>query len=324
MKTFRLAVVLFLLGASLLEAGSRAFRLEFQIRGSAISRMLLLFPIRVFYEASATVDLTAAPQADGSICFDYAGVPRTAYVLRTLGFMGRSIALLTVSGEEEGSETFVDELLARWRAQAPEFAAKAKVTKKFFHRLLETGPLPFALERDRSGLYENVTVGLEPRYRHYPAKTGIYFNVFPMLADLLSLFNHPFLPIGGENGLFAAWPAEWVGGELDFTDDLNRAAGLLEKAVRSMVRVDQKFPFRLRFHFVSSSPDAIEICGEGFPDVPIWKGFMIREVIRRVRLRPADRMLLCDEIWMGIRNSRGQGGFGRLQLKMIDSREENR
>jgi hypothetical protein len=37
-----------------------------------------------------------------------------------------------------------------------------------------------------------------------------------------------------------------------------------------------------------------------------------------VRLRQADRALLEDEIWIGIRNSKGQGGFGRLWLKLIE------
>ena len=37
-----------------------------------------------------------------------------------------------------------------------------------------------------AGAYRDFIIGLEPRYIHYPAKTGIYFNVFPMLADLLT------------------------------------------------------------------------------------------------------------------------------------------
>ena len=93
---------------------------------------------------------------------------------------------------------------------------------------------------------------------------------------------------------------------------------MLEKVVKSLVTVRQKSPFRLRFRVSASSPEAIEICGECFPDVSLWKDFMIREMFRRVRLRPADRALLDDEIWIGIRNSKGQGGFGRLQLKLID------
>ena len=56
--------------------------------------------------------------------------------------------------------------------------------------------------------------------------------------------------------------------------------------------------------------------------MPLWKGFMIREVYRKVRLRAEDRMLLADEIWVSIRNGRGQGGYGHLQLNKIEIVEE--
>ncbi len=84
-------------------AEKAAYRLEYQIRGGAISRVLLLFPLRVFYEASVAVDLTARRQEDGSICFAYAGLPAPAYILRTLGFGGKTLALLTVGGDEVGT-----------------------------------------------------------------------------------------------------------------------------------------------------------------------------------------------------------------------------
>lgn len=302
---------------------SANYRLEYQIRGGAISRLLLLFPLRVFYEASVAVDLTAKRQKDGSTCFAYGGLPFPAYILRTLGFGGKTLALLTVGGDEAGSETFAGELLAQWRKGAPEFAAKAATVKKFPHRLLVTGPQPFAFERDAGGMYRGFVLGLAPRYRYFPAKTGIYFNVFPMLADLLRLFNHPFVPTPGR-AFSLPLPAEWNGDALDLSADLNRLAGLLEKAVKSLVTVEQKFPFRLRFRVASISAEEIEICGEGYPDVPLWKGFMIREMFRRVRLRPDDGELLSDEIWLGIRNYKGQGGFGRVLLKRMNSKEDAR
>jgi hypothetical protein len=298
-------------------AGDMTYRLEYQIRGGAISRLLLFFPIRVFYDASAAVDLTARPQPGGATCFAYAGIPRPAYILRTLGFSGKTLALLIVGGDDAAGELFVGDLLSRWRQQEPDFAAKVKAVKKFPYRLAVAGPQSFAFERDDSGFYRNIVLALEARYRYLPARTGIYFNVFPMLAELLKLFNHRFAPAAG-NVQSSPFFGEWPGDAIDLSAELNRAAGLLEKIVQSMVTVQQKSPFRLRFRVASSSPEAIEICGECFPDVPIWKGFMIREVFRRVRLRPADRALLEDEIWIGIRNNKGQGGFGRLKLKLID------
>jgi hypothetical protein len=329
MRRLRLAIFFpatLLLQALLLTAEGTAgpsYRLEYQLCGAAVSRVLLLFPLRVYYDASVAVDLTAGRQADGSTCFAYAGLPRPAYIVRTLGFGGKAVAVLTV-GEDEGSqEPFAGELLAQWRKLAPEFAARAKTIKKFPHRLLATGPLPFGFVRDAAGRYGDFVLGMEPRYRHYPARTGIYFNVFPLLADLLKLLNQPFVPGDPRHALSAPLPAEWSGDAMDLSSDLNRAAGMLEKVVKSLVTVEQKFPFRLRFRVTANRADEIEICGEGFPDVPLWKGFMIREVFRRVRLRPADGELLSDEIWLGVRNHKGQGGSGRLSLRRIESKEDD-
>ena len=296
-----------------------SYRLEYWIRGGAISRLLFIFPLRVFYEASASVDLTAISQDDGSICFSFARVPRTCFILRTLGFSGKSLALLTVGADD--SEAFAEEIISHWRSRTPEYAARVKTVKKFPF-LLAPGPHFFSFERDASGFYRDFMVGLKPRYRYYPAKTGIYFNVFPMFANLLKLLNHRFLPTHAAPGVGAVFPAEWEGDELDFSAELNHAAGLMEKQVKSLVTVDQKFRFRLRFHAAFSGAEEIEICGEGHPDVPLWKGFMLREVFRRIRLRPANRELLSDEIWLGIRNAKGQGGFGRLLLKKMDAKEK--
>ena len=98
---------------------------------------------------------------------------------------------------------------------------------------------------------------------------------------------------------------------------MNRLGEQLEKIVKSLVTVEQQFPFRLKFRVSENGPDEVEICGEAFPDVRIWKNFMIREIFRRVRVRLADGALVLDEIWIGIRNNKGQGGFGRLRLHLI-------
>ncbi len=302
-----------------------AYRLEFAIRGGAISRVLLLFPLRIFYEASAAVDLRAFRREDGSTGFAYAGLPRPAYVLRTMGFGGKTLALLVTDGDEPGgAEVFSGELLARWRQQAPEFSVRAARFKKFPHRLQATGPQLFSFRRDVSGAYLDIVMGLEPVYRHHPARTGSYFNVFPMLAHMLTLFNQRFMPGTDGQEPSTAFPSEWSGEELDLSADLNHMAGLMEKIVRAHVTVNQKYPFRLRFHAAAVGDDELEICGEAFPDVPLWKGFMIREMFRRLRLRPADGELLSDEIWLGLRSKNGQGGFGRLRLERILPKEDDR
>ena len=290
MKTPFARLLLFLLAARLLPAADPTYRLEYQIRGGAISRLLLFFPIRVFYDAAAAVDLTAHAQAGVGTCFAYAGLPRPAYIIRTLGFSGKTLALLTVGGEEAAGGDVAGELFSQWRKQEPEFAARVKTVKKFPHRLLATGPQSFAFDRDD----RRPLPGYRPRPGSplplLPGHTGIYFNVFPMLADLLKLLNHPFVPAATRGSPVRPFPAEWSGDAMDLSGDLNRAAGLAGKSRQVAGHGGAEIPVppalsRHRQH----APEAIEICGECFPDVSIWKGFMIREMFRRVRLRPADR-----------------------------------
>jgi hypothetical protein len=138
-----------------------------------------------------------------------------------------------------------------------------------------------------------------------------------MLPELLNMCNQRFTP-GQDISYSREFPTAWTGEDIDLSPNINRLASLLEKVVKSLVTVQQVFPFRLNYCVTENGPDEVEICAESFPDVPIWKDFMIREFLRRVRVRLADEVLIFDEIWLGIRNRKGQGGFGRMQLKLVN------
>ena len=301
------------------------YRLEFTIRGGAISRVLFLFPLRIYYEASAALDLETVRRQDGSLQFTFAGLPRPAYVLRTLGFGGKTLALLAVGAGDDADGMAADgrfaaALLGQWRRQFPEFASRVGTVKTFPHFLRQAGAQPFSFRRDAAGAYRDIDCRLEPVYRHAPARTGLYFHVFPLLADLLALLNQRALPPGAGDGQ-AGLADAWSGGEIDLSADLNRIAGLLEKVVQSMVTVRPKGRFRLQYRALAVPGGGWEICGEAFPDIPVWKGFMIREMQRRLRL-DAEGLLLADEIWLGLRGRNGQGGWGRLRLRQRDENEE--
>jgi hypothetical protein len=311
------SIAVFLFIATIELSGELKYSLDYQICGSAASRLLFFFPLRVYYDVSASINFTAFPQPDGKTRFVFENIPRSAYLLRTLGFSGRMLALLTADMDEAGAGLFSDNLLSIWRKEVPEFAARIKNVKKFPHFLVKNGKDGLSFSRDSEGRYGDFFLNLETRWVNHPLRTGIYFNIFPILGDLLSILNHPFTPGLGILQI-RQFPTEWNGDWLDFSSALNRLGAQLEKIVKSLVNVEQQFPFRLNFHVSANGPDEVEICGEAFPDVPVWKSFMIREVLRKVRVRLADGILVRDETWIGIRNSKGQGGFGRLRLQLIN------
>jgi hypothetical protein len=318
-------IAVFLLFSLSADAGAveSRYSLEYQICGSAISRLLFFFPLRVYYDTSLAAHFTASTSPDGKTSFVLEKIPRSAYLLRTLGFSGKTLAILSTDMDEARATLYREIILAQWQQDAPEFAERVKNVKQFPHLLTKIGDVGLSFSRDSEGRYGDFALNLENRYMYQPARTGIYFNTLPMLRELLEMLNHPFLP-GMGIAQIRQFPVTWDGDWLDFSAAMNRLGGQLEKIVKSLVTVAQKFPFRLKFRVYENGPDTVEICGEAHPDVPLWKNFMIREAFRRVRLRLADGALLLDEIWIGIRNNKGQGGFGRLQLKLIDATEENR
>lgn len=321
MKKF-FSFFLFLYLAAAAPAAELCYRLEYQICGSAISRLLFIFPLRLYYDTAAVIRFTASVQPDGTTRFVFDCLPRAAYLLRTLGFSGKTLALLSADTDEARAGLQRQEVLANWRKEAPEFTGRIKNIKQFPHLLVGGGQGGLSFTRYGDGRYGEFSLGLETRYLHHPAQTGVYFNVFPMLENILTILSHPFTP-GLAIAEIRRFPETWEGDGLDFSSGLNNLAERLEKVVKSLVTVKQQFPFRMLFRVLENGPEEVEICGEAFPDVPIWKNFMIREARRRVRVRLADGALLLDEIWVGIRNNKGQGGFGRLQLKLINPTEDH-
>lgn len=312
-KIFAFFIYFFLL-TSWLAAGLK-YNLNYRICGSAATRILIFIPLRVYYDMSASINFNASSEPEGETRFLLESIPRSAYVLRTLGFSAKTLALLTADFDEARARLFCDNTLFLWQKEVPEYAARIKNVKKFMHSLIMKDNDGLTFSRDNDGKYQNFVLNLETRYRYYPNRTGIDFNIFPILGELLKLLNHPFTP-GLQILQVSQFPANWSGDELDFSADLNRLLALTYKNAKSFVILKQQFPFHLNFHVSENGPDEVEICGEAFPDVPIWKSFMIREIFRRVRVRLVDGALLLDEIWIGIRNNNGQGGFGCLQLQL--------
>jgi hypothetical protein len=311
------SIVIFLFVATTGISGELRYSLDYQICGSTVSRLLFFFPLRVYYDTSASINFAAFPQPDGKTRFVFEGIPRSAYLLRTLGFSGRTLALLTAGMDEAKARSFSGNIISLWQKEAPEYAARIKNSKEFPHLLVMSDKEGLSFSRDDAGIYRDFVLNLKTVYCYNPDWNGIYFNIFPMLGELLNLLNHPFTPGLGISQI-NQFPPEWSGDRLDFSIDFNRLLALTDKTAKSLVTVKQQFPFYLKFHISENGPDEVEICGEAFPDVPVWKSFMIREFFRRVRVRRADGALVLEEIWIGIRNNRSQGGFGRLRLQLIN------
>ena len=76
------------------------YELSYKITGDAKGRILIIFPYRVFYTSNASLLFSVTPDAKGDTLFKLTGVEKTGFMMRTLGFSGRSLAILTADNSK--------------------------------------------------------------------------------------------------------------------------------------------------------------------------------------------------------------------------------
>lgn len=293
------------------------YRFSYELKGQASGKALIFVPFRVYYEAAASVQLTTREKPDGRQQFVFESVPIPGYVLRTLGFAGKTGGILVAAADYPKAKEFAATRIERWKREDPEYGGKVSAVKVFPYKVASTLRSSFLFDRNPRGEHGEAIERIVVQYEYYPSVHGLYFRVFPMAAALQGMYNHSFLPAQVADP-WGELPSTWDSPPLDFSEPLNRVAWLTEKVVKSVMTVRQKAPFVMHYRVANRQADLLEIVGECRPDAEVWKGFLIREMRRRVVLRPSDRALLDDELSLTIGNDKGQGLTGWCQLKRIE------
>jgi len=294
--------------------GQIRYSLSYKLQGYAISRILFFFPIRVFYESSLTVNLSAVTRPDGSMEFQYDGMGGTAYTLRTLGFSGREAVILYADDQAERGRTSAAAKVEEWKTVFSAYAKKVKRYHQYEYGVKPISSTPLVFQRSADGVIHGngrFRLQLVPRFsfRH-----SIYFKVFPMLEVLLTFFDHSVMPPAG----VAVSEPHWDSPIFDYSARINQAGAYMEKAVTELVDVKQQHPVRLRYQARSEADGILSYEGVLPEPVLLWKGFKLVGCTRLVRVQGKERTLLLDELTLDIRNEKGMGGYGKISLKIIE------
>lgn len=306
-------MVMLCLAISLCASDSDFYRFSYELRGDAETRILFIFPLKVYFESVMTVTLQADSINDREQSFRLTQIPEPAYILRTLGFGGKEAVLLFAAASNERNDRFFKEKTEEWNRRAPRYAERVKKMHRYQYRI--TGIEPGALRFIRSveGFHHDIhySLGLDSMFSH---QHSIYFKILPMMQLLLSFYDHSYLPPGGLNHISeGGWSSE----PLDFSEKLNAAGALMEKAVEDLVTIRQKRPLKLYFKEIMGNPDQLVIEGNAEDRAGLWKGFFIQDCRRLIRLRRRDFRLLEDMLYLNIRDEKGRGGYGKMDLKII-------
>jgi len=308
-------LIIFISTVAPMQAESR-YRFTYTLSGSAEGKILLFFSFRVFYEASAGVDLMATPQPDGRLNFRLEKLSQPGFLMRTLGLTGKSLALVSADKDFESGLSFANHRLQQWQGEAQNFSSHINTIKTLPFVTENISPEAFSFNRRADGGIESIKNLLSTRYKYHPASIGMYFKIFPMISVMLDFYNYSYIPNGGLE--ITNWPLEWLSKEIDISNDMNRVGALTEKIVADNVEFKQTSKFQLKFRRVLTADGIMEIIGENHEAISIWKGYKIRDVVRKIHYRVNDMMLLRDEWYVNIRNKKNQGGFARLCLCQLD------
>lgn len=322
----RFAWIFFVIFVSSL-AGQTSYRFFFKLAGGAKGHILLIIPYRFYYEVSATVDFDAVTGSDDSMEFRYSGLPEPGYMMRTTGFSGRSIILLTAHFDRGRHQPAAQQVYDVFRHQLSEYSKRVKTVYKHPFDVVFTQNHPLGFTRSSGGVHRDIFDHIELEYIGGARKFKVYFNVYKIMASLIRVYNHSYLPPGGRWELYELAGQQTAGGNkktwsssnIDLTADLNRIARNASKMAERYADLKQETDFRLTYSVVSVDDDSIEILGEARPQAIVSGEVAITYFSRRVRLAKDDLRFLEDSIQIDINTPEGKGGKATISLRRMDS-----
>ncbi len=294
------------------------YRLNFFFSGQARGTILIFFRFRFYYEAAAGLEMSAVPCEDGGLQFRLEKIDSPAYVLRTLGFTGKGLVMVTAFTDYGAVRRFTDERIGDWQEGQPDFSRYIKKIKRLPFTIENIRPRSMCFLRSRDGLIRDAANDLQLRYKHHPQEIGIYFRVYDLMTETLGFYNHSVWP-----DFFlkspSVLPDKWISTPLDLSNQLNRAGAQTEKIVASAVQFEQEEPFVMVYRVVFQDENVLEILGENRESPRIWKKFRVDGFRRRLRVRKKDLLPLRDELNLEIGGGREdrQGGRAHLLLERI-------
>lgn len=306
-------LVLFHLSPALLKSNLE-YNFSYHFRGATHGTILLIIPFRVYYESFASVDFSAKKEADGSLNFSFDNIAETGYMMRTSGFLGKTLVALAADYDlKEGLNCALKNLN---EFDVPYYSRFIKRKKPFLFKIVSGSPEEMGFRRTPNGIHSHFFSNLTVRFQYYPEILNIDFNIYKILMEMLKSYNHSFLPGDNLAQLLEEPQQEWESPELDYSENINRTVVFAARIMKKIKPFSQKALFRIHYRVSDLTSSRIEITGLAVPDVPIWGKYTISRVSRKVVFAIKDRVLLEDTFLLHIKNPRGNGLHARTTLKL--------
>lgn len=318
MKIFFIILITLLLFLNPAALPGATYEFSYKITGDAKGRILIVFPYRVFYTADASLLFSATPDVDGNTLFKLTGVEKTGFMMRTLGFSGRSLAILTADNNKTRGKAKSAMLKDSFPLRATEYS---KFIRKYYWNNFifknTNGTISFL--RDRYGISRGLINNLWLKRSSGGKPVKINFGIYRIMGEAIKAFNHSFLPENTNILSLAEDPKKkWTSEDIDFSKILAQSALYSAGIFKKIRPLKQEKPFRADYTSSISNESFLIIKGSAKPDVSVFNSFRIINFSREVKIRLNDHLLISDTIIIDVYNKTGKGGRIMANLMLIE------
>ena len=310
------------------------YRFEYLFQGEATGVILLFFRYRFFFYSAASVLFDAKPVGGDALRFDFHDLDQTGYLIRTWGFGGKMLITGAADYDLEKARKVMKNGYAILKEKTPYYSRFIKQQKAYLYKILSRGSQAMGFTRESGGVHRDCHEDMKVEPVEYDEKYGIYFKIFPMLMEMVKIYNHSFFPGSngnddGKNKEKTPPPErlerkdqlepgrEWLSPPLDFSKNINRIGAQATDIVEKYVTFQQAAPFRIKYRVEAVTNGIVHIVGKAVPQVKIWDGYKLWQVTRTIEIRQADRVVLADTFQVEIRKGKDKGGFAQCALTLI-------
>jgi hypothetical protein len=296
---------------------SLKYRFEYTFQGKTTGVILFFFRYRMFIYTTASVLLSAKKTDEKTLQFNFVDIDKTGYLIRTWGFSGKALFTGAADYDVKKTQKILDKDFLIFKEKATDFSRIIKRRKVFPYRILSRGKNVITFKRDNTGIHRDCSLDMQLQSIKHEKEYDFWFQIYPVLLEMLKIYNHPFFPGDWQEISQLEPDREWQSPVLDYSENLNRIGERTTEAVGKLVKFRQRKPFQLTYRVVSRTPGMLTIHGEAVPQVKIWDGYKITQVNRIIEIRLPDGVVLKDQFHVEIRKKKGRGGFGHCALTLI-------
>jgi hypothetical protein len=305
-----LALSIFLTGALM----AAEYTVSYEVKSDS-RKNVIVKEIRMFYQAYADAIFDGVQAADGSMRFTLKDIPTTGVRVRTHRD-GEKISIVTAAKNINQAKAPFEQLERDFKTKVPYYGPMVKVVDARPFLIGALSPQSFTFNRSALGTHTTVSC-MVPMIT--PDGYGPYndsFNVYPIMGEILRMYNHNALPSGGIAAVTSGQTKTWSSPKLNYTSILNQLLTYADHKSREYITFAQSWAFDMKYSVQENAGGVLTVVGKAAPNVEITSGVAIKTCTRTAKYRISDGVLLEDAYVIDARASNGVGWIFMSSIRM--------